>query len=121
MRLKLLFLSLLALSVQAQESHPWEQYLCQVMMVDDMESDTWQHTYDLLCDMEQHPINLNMATREELEELPFLSTQQVEALVAYLYQYGSMKSLSELEMIPEISGQTRQLLSFFVYVGDDRQ
>lgn len=121
MRLKLLFLSLLALSVQAQESHPWEQYLCQVMMVDDMESDTWQHTYDLLCDMEQHPINLNMATREELEELPFLSTQQVEALVAYLYQYGSMKSLSELEMIPEISGQTRQLLSFFVYVGDEHQ
>ena len=108
---------LITMNVTAQEQHAWEQYLNQVMTAEDMEAEEWQLNYDLLCELEQHPININKTTREELEQLPFLSAQQVEALVEYLYRYGSMKSLSELQMIPEIGLQTRKLLSCFIYVG----
>ena len=34
------------LGVHAQQAHPWEQYLNQVMMVEDAESEGWQQTYN---------------------------------------------------------------------------
>ena len=120
MRLKLLLLMCLTvLWIRAQEQHDWEQYLNQVMTAEDMASEQWQENYDLLCELEQHPININKTTREELEQIPFLSTQQVEALMEYLYRYGSMKSLAELQMIKEIGPQVRKLLECFVYIGDE--
>ena len=114
----ILILLIVALGMQAQGEHQWEQYLNQVMTAEDMESDEWQLNYDQLCELEQHPININTATREELEEIPFLSAQQIEALMEYLYRYGEMKSLAELQMITEIGPQTRKLLECFIYIGD---
>lgn len=109
---------MVVIGMQAQREHQWELYLNQVMTAEDMESEEWQLNYDLLCELEQHPININTATREELEQLPFLSAQQVEALMAYLYRYGEMKSTAELQMITEIGPQTRKLLECFIYVGN---
>ena len=109
---------MVVIGMQAQGEHQWELYLNQVMTAEDMESEEWQLNYDLLCELEQHPININTATREELEQLPFLSAQQVEALMAYLYRYGEMKSTAELQMITEIGPQTRKLLECFIYVGN---
>lgn len=112
-------LAVLVLHAQeGQEVHSWERYLNQVMTAEDMASEEWQLNYDLLCELEQHPININKTTREELEQLPFLSTQQVEALMEYMYRYGEMKSIAELQMIPEIGPQMRKLLECFVYVGE---
>lgn len=112
-------LTVIVLGLQAQEQHCWEQYLNQVMNAEDMASEQWQENYDLLCELEQNPININKTTREELEQIPFLSAQQVEALMEYLYRYDSMKSLAELQMIKEIGPQVRKLLECFVYVGDE--
>ena len=81
-------LTVIVLGLQAQEQHCWEQYLNQVMNAEDMASEQWQENYDLLCELEQHPININKTTREELEQMPFLSTQQVEALMEYLQALG---------------------------------
>lgn len=119
MRTGIIFVMLMAvLGVRAQREHQWEQYLNQVMTVEDMESEEWQLNYDLLCELERHPININMTSREELEELMFLSAQQIEAIIEYLYRYGEMKSTAELQMITEIGPQTRQLLECFIYVGN---
>ena len=109
------------LGVRAQEKdvHSWEKYLSAVMTAEDMESEEWQLNYDLLCELEQHPININKATREDLEQLPFLSAQQVEALMEYKYRYGGMKSLAELMMIREIEPQMRKLLGCFIYAGEE--
>lgn len=117
----IIVMCLIAMNVTAQEQHSWDQYLNQVMTAEDMEAEEWQLNYDLLCELEQHPIDINKATREELEQLPFLSAQQIEALMAYLYSYGSMKSLSELQMIPEIGPQMRKLLACFVYAGKETE
>ena len=86
----------------AQEYRPWEQYLNEVMTAEDAGSSAWEQTYELLCELEQHPLNINHATREQLEELPFLSAQQVEGIMAYLWLYGRMESLGELMMVSEL-------------------
>jgi len=109
---------LTSLSVHAQTGRVWESYLNDVMTAEDMGSSQWEETYDLLCEMEQHPLEMNHVTREQLEQLPFLSAQQVEDMMAYLYQYGPMKSLNELAMIPSIGYACQQLLTYFIYIDE---
>ena len=107
--------------VQAQSGHEWERYLNEVMTAEDASSVTWEDTYDLLCELEQHPMDINQATREQLEQLPFLSAQQVEEIVEYLYRYGPMKSLAELRMIRSLDDGRRSLLTYFIFIGDRSQ
>ena len=106
------------LRLGAQELHGWEPYLNQVMTAEDAATENWQQTYDLLCDLTQHPININKATREELEALPFLSAQQVEELMAYLYRYAPMRSTAELRMLKLLTPAQRTLLSYCIYAGE---
>lgn len=114
-------LLLATLSSVGQEQHAWEPLLAQVLTSDDVEAETWEDTYSQLCELEQQPLDLNTVTREELEQLPFLSAQQVEGIMEYLYQYGPMKSLSELRMIKALDYAQVELLQYFTYVDDDRQ
>ena len=109
------------ISVCAQSEHPWESYLREVMTAEDVGTTAWEETYEMLCDLEQHPLDLNRVTREQLEQLPFLSAQQVEEIMAYLYQYGPMKSLAELQMIRSLDYQRRRLLAYFVAIDDGEQ
>lgn len=101
-----------------QERHPWQPYLEQLSEMEDYESVTWEDYEDVLEEYAEHPLNINSATREELEQFPFLSTQQVEDIQAYIYQYREMKSLGELAMIESVNWYQRQLLSCFVYAGE---
>ena len=106
------------MGISAQEARPWERYVNEVMTQEDAESETWEETYELLCELEQHPLDINSATREQLEELPFLSAQQVEEMVEYQDRYGPMKTLNELLMIRSLGYAQRRLLTYFIYVGE---
>ena len=101
-----------------QGSRPWEALFADLSTLDDMESAEWAETYELLCDLEQAPMDINTATREDLLRLPFLSEQQVEDIHVYLYRYGSMKTLGELAMIESIDYTTRCLLTYFTCCRD---
>ena len=100
------------------EQRPWQPYLEQLSEAEDYESVAWEDYEAVLEEYAEHPLNINAATREELEQFPFLSAQQVEDIQAYVYQYGEMKSLGELAMIESINWYQRQLLSCFVYAGE---
>lgn len=110
----------LSLFTSTAQTRPWEAYLNEVMTQEDMASASWEQTYDLLCELEEHPMDINQVTREQLEELPFLSAQQIEGIVEYLWRYGRMESLSELAMVRELDYTQRRLLTFFVYVGEEK-
>ena len=53
----------------AQEGHEWETYYQQLSGTEDMESADWGELYQLLCELEEHPMNINAVTREDLEQL----------------------------------------------------
>ena len=99
-------------------SRPWQQYLDQLSETEDYENTSWEDYATLLEEYAEHPINLNSTTREDLEQFPFLSAQQIEDIQAYIYQYGAMKSLGELAMIESVNWYQRQLLGCFFYVGE---
>ena len=109
---------MLPMALGAQEERPWREYLNEVMTVEDAESSQWEDVYDLLCELSQHPFDLNTATRSQLEDLPFLSAQQIEELQEYLYRYGPMKSKGELLMIRSLDEPRRELLSCVSYIGE---
>jgi hypothetical protein len=54
---------------------------------------------DYLQDLRRHPVDLNSATREELEKLFFLSDFQIAGLLEYRRQTGPLLSLSELQLV----------------------
>ena len=74
--------------------------------------------YDELVELNQNPININHTTREELERLSFLSDIQIETILAYLYQFGSIKSIYELQLIQGLDMTDIRRLLPFVYVGE---
>ena len=119
----LLFLFSPAVSfAQDTEAEPlsqpgWEQLFNDWMTLED--ADYGENTFELLATLAENKLNLNQTTREQLEQFPFLSAQQVEDLMAYIDRYKPMRSLSELQMITSIDRDTRRLLTMFVFVGDD--
>lgn len=112
-----LFLILYVWTASAQVE-TWKEALQQRMTVEEMEDSYGENVMEMLEDYAEHKINLNQTTREELEQLPFLTAQQVEAIMEYLHRYHPIRTLSELQMITAIDSDTRRLLCYFVEAGD---
>lgn len=110
-----------SLAVNTSTQHPWHEYLLELNSMEEFENVSWEEYEDVLTEYAEHPLNINTATREDLEQLPFLSPQQVEDIQAYIFQYGSMKSLAELAMLKSINWYQQQLLRIFVYAGATEQ
>ena len=114
-----LFAAFAACPLCAQEqSLTWQQVWQQMNSAEDMEEDAWEDTYERLEQLAEQPLDLNRATREDLEQLPFLSEQQVMDLMAYLDRYGPMRSMNELRMVKSLDYQQLAMLPYFVFVGE---
>ena len=86
------------LSMESEEEHHWE---------DDLE-ELSRRLYE--------PVNLNVATKMQLEQFPFLTDLQIENLLAYVYIHGQMQTLYELQLVGEMDKRTIELLLPFVCV-----
>ena len=82
------------------------------------EEQNWEDELEELSQRLENPINLNTATRSQLEQFPFLSDLQIENLLAYLYIHGQMKSIYELLLVEEMDRRTIDLLLPFVHVSE---
>ena len=109
-------LGLFSLTSTAQQTYDWEELFEELYASNEENVDAKEETFELLADLSEHPLNLNTASREELERIPFLTAEQVEDIQAYVYQYHGMQSLGELAMIESLDALRRQLLPYFVYV-----
>ena len=115
-------LLLAAMPVQSQQQRTWEELWEEMQAgADDDEDDeeAQNEDYERLAQLARSPVDLNKATREDLEQLPFLSELQVMDLLEYLHRYGPMRSLGELKMIKSLDYWQQELLPFFVYVTDE--
>lgn len=100
----------------AQQSMTWEECFEQLYSESDVTELEKEEAFAILSELSEHPLDLNTATREDLERIPFLNAQQIEDIQAYVYQYHGMRTLGELSMIESLDFQRRQLLSYFVYL-----
>lgn len=108
----------LGTEVKAQS---WQQAYDDLLTMSDDEAQAEElaDSYELLEQLAAHPLDLNCCTREDLEQLPFLSMQQVMDIQEYLYRYGPMRSLGELRMVRSLDLRQLTLLPFFVSVSGE--
>lgn len=117
--LPLLLFLLAPFTAFSQSQGDWETYLERMAALDDVDEEALEQAYELLSERAQNPKDINLATREDLERLPFLTSQQVEDICAYLYHYAPLKSLGELAMVESLDAESRQLLGQFFFVGGE--
>lgn len=104
--------------VVGAQNYGWQDFLREISVSIDeelVETPEWQDYIEELQEMHEHPLNVNTATIEQLQRLPFLTDDDIEAIHAYIYLHGSMQTLSELMLIPSISTETRHKLTLFLY------
>ena len=101
---------------RAQNERSWEEWLGTMSDVDDAESDRLELTYEELSELENHKIDLNRCTRDELLQLPFLSAQQVMDFIEYRDRHGRIETMVELYMIRSMEKSTIDLLSHFATI-----
>ncbi|MDD6853590.1 MAG: helix-hairpin-helix domain-containing protein, partial [Prevotella sp.] len=66
----ILFLFLSCATVAAQGQRPWETLLEELTAQDDNDIAVTSDMYDILIDLEENPININTATRDDLGRIP---------------------------------------------------
>lgn len=110
----MLLLCMASFTLHAQNTHPWEQYYNELSTAEDETEEQREENLELLTQLAEHPIDINTATREDLEQIPFLTDIQIEDILAYIYQYHGMRTLNELFLISSIEYTTHQLLRYFV-------
>lgn len=110
------FLALATLTM-AQEKPSWQRQLEELISMEDIDGESLEQSYELLADLAENKININTATREQLEQFPFLSAEQVEDICEYIYRYAPLQSIHELAMVESLDAPRRRLLECFVEVG----
>lgn len=112
----LLLLTALARSQQTEDwEHLYDTYYYLDSDTDEDEADR-EEVLERLRLLADNPVNLNQATRDDLEQLPFLSDHQIEGILDYRDHYGPLRSLGELRMVKSIDHRQLQLLPFFVFI-----
>ena len=90
----------------------WEESIEQISM--DEEEKNWEDELEELSNRLQEPVNINVATKRDLEQFPFLTDIQIENILAYVYIYGQMQTIYELQLVKDMDKRTIDLLSPFV-------
>ena len=90
----------------------WEESIEQISM--DEEEKNWEDELEELSNRLQEPVNINVATKRDLEQFPFLTDIQIENILAYVYIYGQMQPIYELQLVKDMDKRTIDLLSPFV-------
>lgn len=114
-----IFVSLLlaasALEAQNTSVSLFEENMEQ-LSVDAEETPDWEDELQELARHLEEPLNLNAATRRQLERFPFLTDAQIENLLAYICLHGQMQTVYELQLVEEMDRRTIGLLLPFVRV-----
>lgn len=95
----------------------WMEYVND-LAEDSEDKEQIEMLFNELSYLSEHPININQVLGNELQKLPFLSSLQINEIIAYIKRYGSMASVYELKMISSLDQNTIELLLPFIYIGE---
>lgn len=115
-----MLLFMVCYKVNCQESFAvdkWREYIEEWAESTENEEQA-EALYADLSQLAEHPFDLNMVTREQLQRLPFLTDRQIDALLDYRRRSGGLLTVYELQGIYAMDWQTILLLLPFVRVGE---
>lgn len=112
------FLLLFSVDKVCAQYYSWSDFMEYVQAGQDDEKRNIEEGMEELIELHEHPVNLNMASEEDLTKIPFLTQAQIEDILAYVYRYGPMKTISELMFVKSVGYEERMILPLFFYVAD---
>ncbi|HQQ98949.1 MAG TPA: helix-hairpin-helix domain-containing protein [Cyclobacteriaceae bacterium] len=80
----------------------------------------YESLYENLLQQLSQPLDLNTATREQLQSLLLLSDPQIESILAYRNKNGPLLSIYELQTIPGINRETFYRIQSFMVISDPK-
>lgn len=96
----------------------WESYFADKTF--DKPSINIQDQIEIISYYLEHPLNLNQANKEQLEELGLLTPFQIASLLDYRKEFGEIISFFELNYIYGFNRQSIELLSTLVFLGKQK-
>ena len=96
----------------------WMEYIEELAEDAEENPESIEKLYDELSHLSENPFNLNHATSDQLQQIPFLSDIQIMNLLEYRQKQGEWVSIYELKNVPFLDMETIELILPFVYVGE---
>ena len=106
-------------SATVVENDSWEQYLTALYENDEGAVVSMEEAYEHLNELAQQPLDVNVATQEDLMQIPGLDQNQINDILQYIHRYGKMRSIEELAMIESIDLNLRNYLECFLVAEDE--
>jgi hypothetical protein len=104
---------------EAQQTDDWQKMVSDLLETMAEQGDVgfdYEAVMEDLMDFAQYPLNMNEATKEDLEKFFFLSDFQIENILFYHYQNGPMYTIYELQAVEGMDMKTITALMPFVEV-----
>ena len=106
-------------AVAVADNDSWEQYLTELYENDEGAVVSMEEAYEHLNELAQQPLDVNVATLEDLMQIPGLDQNQINDILEYIHRYGRMRSIEELAMIESIDLRLRNYLECFLVAEDE--
>lgn len=106
-------------SAAVADNDSWEQYLTALYENDEGAVVSMEEAYEHLNELAQQPLDVNVATQEDLMQIPGLDQNQINDILEYIHRYGRMRSIEELAMIESIDLNLRNYLECFLVAEDE--
>lgn len=105
--------------LQKADDSQIQQQLENIAEATENEEADYTNLLDALLYYKEHPINLNKATKEDLQELQLLSDIEINNLLSHIKKYGKLITIYELQGIAGFDLQTIQRILPYVRVSDN--
>ena len=99
-----------------QDNNQLLEEIAEQIAEDNDEGLDYAELYEALYYFSENPINLNKTTKEELRELYFLNSYQIDKLLVHIERNGKLLSYLELQTIAGFDVQTIQNLLPFISI-----
>jgi len=96
----------------------WEDFVTIMTDETDDENGPDSELFENLYELHYHPLNLNTITEQDLFQLPFLSTEDINNIMFYIDNHRPLMSTGELMFIYSLDRQKRLMTQLFCYAGD---
>lgn len=104
---------LCCLICSAAMAQQWQEMIDEIIDTEEYDEEAMTEAYELLSELEEHPLNINDATYEEMARIPGMDIDIISDIMYYRDTFGAMRSMVELTMIPSISANMRKYLMCF--------
>jgi hypothetical protein len=96
----------------------WTEYIEELLENSEEDDAAIETLYDDLSNLAGNPLNLNIASAEELKKIPFLSDMQIMQILNYRQKQEQFVSIYELKNIRFLDMPAIERILPFVYVGE---